>query len=108
MKAMRWPDEDEPAGFQRLRQRSRGPTYSFRKASAVEGRAIAEQSARDHGCTKAAFRSKAAAELRMSRSNSRPGGAPKQCRHAYRCERCGSWHLTSMPSAASHRMHPRG
>jgi ankyrin repeat protein len=94
-----------------------GPTFEkFKKRTAtswtkntdkiVLRKQRATQSAKDTGCSKTAYGSKSEAERAMKRINSIGAETIKKMERAYRCKKCGAYHLTSTLSFHS-TTHPR-
>lgn len=87
---------DESPTFERIPRRKRRSSDGI-SSKELDRLLIASGQASLNRCSKTAFPTKAHAERRMSQLIH--NGTP--VKHAYRCNACSQWHLTSMPKSES-------
>lgn len=82
--------------FERLPGQRKAKRYKARAADQVTSRYAAVQHAKDAGCIKQAYATKADAERMVAHVNATPGPQWKALRGAYRCPLCRQFHVTSL------------
>lgn len=83
--------------FQPLRKPRRAPrSEAVKRIQRNNALGQARAHAKDVGCVKMTWTSKADAEAHALRANASPGGLRKKLHHAYRCPHCDAYHLTSV------------
>lgn len=90
--------DDEPT-FEKFERNRKKVEFSGRMDRLKIKRSMAIQASRDHDCNKIAYESKQAAERSRRRLNSTGSNGQKELQYAYRCDKCGNFHLTSAISS---------
>lgn len=89
--------DDEPK-FEKFEKRVVKSGFSVRSHQLIVKQQKAIQSSHDNQCNKQVYISKGNAELAMRRINTEGDPYMKMLQEAYRCGKCGHYHLTSAPT----------